>query len=234
MQCEPWPIDPTCLPDDWPEDQETVDRLLLIASEMLHAASGRTVGVCRYRVRPCRSGDSDLCQGICGCAPVCWVRIGQGQVQCVERIRINGETLPRSAWRLYSDGTVALAHGWCFPPCQDLSLDATEPGTWEITYLEGSPVTPLASRAVTALVAELARECARRCGVPSRRLQSGTVEGESFQYTGPDGQVSAAYLSIPEVDDWLQVVNPFRAERQAAVFVADHRRPYRDIGGMEI
>lgn len=231
MQCEPWPIDETCLPDDWPTDQDVVDRLLLLASEMLHAASGRMVGICRYRVRPCRSDEGDLCQGVCGCAPVCYVRIGEGQVQCVERIRINGETLPRNAWRLYDDGTVVLTGGRCFPACQDLSRAASEPWTWEITYLEGSPVTPLASRAVTALVAGLARECGRQCGVPSNRLVAQNVEGSSYQYATQDGQPAAQYLSIGAVDDWLQVVNPFRSERQAAVFAAGMRRHYRDIGG---
>lgn len=229
--CEPWPLDETCVPDDWPTDPDVIDRFLPMASSMLWAASGRTVGQCRYTVRPCRSDQGDLCQGVCGCSPVCSIRVGNGQVTCVERIRIHGEHVPRQAWRLYSDGTIVLADGWCFPPCQDLSLDATMPGTWDITYLEGSPVTPLASRAVTALVAQLARECARQCGVSSRRLQSATMDGASYQYQPPDA-TAADYLSIPAVDDWLQTVNPFRAERQAAVFVADHHRPYRDIGGM--
>lgn len=232
MDCEPWPIDETCIPDDWPEDPDTVARLLSIASEILHAASGRTVGVCRYRVRPCKSDQGDLCQGICGCAPVCSVRIGQGQVQCVERIRIHGETLPRDAWRLYSDGTVVLTEGWCFPACQDLSRDASEPGTWDITYLEGAPVTPLGARAVTALVAELARECAAACGTTSRRLQSSNVEGESRVFDTENGL--GGYAGIPAVDDWINAVNPHRAARQAAVFSPDRHRPYRDIGGRQL
>ena len=232
MQCEPWPIDDTCLPEDWPEDPDTVARLLSIATEMLHAASGRTVGVCRYVVRPCRSDQGDPCQGVCGCAPVCSVRIGHGQVQCVERIRINGHVLPRDAWRLYSDGTVVLTGGRCFPACQDLSRAASEPGTWDITYLEGSPVTALGSRAVTALVAELARECATACGTTSRRLQSSSVEGESRVFDTENGL--GAYGGLPAVDDWIQAVNPYRAARQAAVFSPDRSRGWRDIGGMQL
>ena len=212
--CEPWPIDETCIPDDWPDDPATVDRLLHLATEILHAASGRTVGVCQYTVRPCRSVEEDLCQGVCGCAPACSVRVGHGQVQRIESIRLSGETLPEGAWRLYTDGTVVFADGWCPPPCQDLSLPASEPGTWEVTYWEGVPPTGLAARAVTAVMAQLARECAQACGVPSRRLEATNVEGESRTFAEDAG----VFAGLPEVDDWLAAVNPFGARRQAAVF----------------
>lgn len=227
MLCDPWPIDPDCIPEDWPEDPDVLARLLSIATEMLHAASGRTVGVCQYRVRPCKSDSGDLCQGICGCAPVCSVRIGEGQVQRVESILIDGEALPDDGWILYSDGTVVLTGGRCFPQCQDLSLPGTEPGTWEITYWEGNPPTPLAGRAVTALVAELARECATACGTTSRRLQSSNVEGESRVFD-TDGGIGA-YAGLPAVDDWLAVVNPNRATRQAAVFSPGKPKVWREV-----
>lgn len=227
MTCEPWPLDDTCIPGEWPQDPTVVERLRCIASDMLWAASGRTVGVCRYSIRPCDSDEGDLCQGVCGCAPVCSIRIGQGQVTAVERILIDGEAVPEDAWRLYAGGTLVLARGWCFPRCQDLSLPASEPGTWEITYLEGQEPSGLAARAMTAMVAELARECAAGCGVPTRRLASWTVEGASFN-TDMEGGDLGEFASIPQVDDWLAVVNPYRARRQAAVF-APGRREFRPV-----
>lgn len=227
--CARWPVDETCLPEDWPDDPDVVDRLVDMASQILWAASGRTVGTCRYTVRPCRADRGDLCQGVCGCAPVCSVHIGEGQVTAVEQILLHGEPVPETAWRLYAGGRLVLDHDWCFPACQDLSLPATEPGTWEITYLEGTPPSPLAARAVTALVAELARQCAAGCGTSSRRLTAWQVEGASYSVDPETAAVpGGAFAAIPAVDDWLSTVNPYGGRRQAAVF-GGRRRHYRHV-----
>lgn len=225
MQCEPWPLDESCLPDGWDVDDEVVEHFRLLASEILHGLSGRTVGVCRYAVRPCRSDMGDPCSGPCSCEPFCSVTVGKGQVQCVEAVRINGVYIPRSGWRAYSNGMVVLTDGRCFPACQDLSLAPSMPGTWEITYLEGTPVTPLASRAVTALVQEMVSECAAECGVPRRDLTQTNVEGQT--YTFADRKQFGA--SLPAVDDWLDTVNPYRSARQAAFFSPQHQPHWREI-----
>lgn len=227
MDCQPWPIDETCLPADWPEDDQVAAHFVQMASEILHALSGRTVGLCRYTVRPCRGEYDDPCEGPCGCAPVCRVTVGDGDVQCVEEVRIDGVVLPRSGWRVYAGGVVVLTQGRCFPQCQELDRGLGEPGTWGITYIAGQPVTPLGSRAVTLLAAELARECAQSCGQQTRNLQSISVEGETRIFDGENrwGHISA-------VEDWLDVVNPYRSRRQGRFYTPGQKTHWmeRQIG----
>lgn len=227
MDCEPWPIDDTCHDGALPEDPDVLSRLQAAASEILHVLSGRTVGLCRYRVRPCKADYDDPCQGVCGCAQVCSVWIGRGDVECVEAVRINGAYIPRTAWRLYDGGKLVLTPPYCFPPCQDLSRASSQVGTWEVTYLAGRRPGALAARAMGALVAALWRECESECATLDVRATSVTADGMTF--TREPGEWQRA--GIAAVDDFVEAVNPYRARRQLAVYSPDEPTVWTDIGG---
>lgn len=227
-QCEPWPLDPTCLPDDWPEDEEAAEILIRKATLVARAYSAWTVGRCRYTVRPCRPDQTDPCAGPCGCEPVCRVSLGsRGDIECVERITIDGEQIPRSGWRLYNGRVVVLTGGRCFPACQRLDLELDEPGTWAIRYVAGSRPGPLASAAMTAIAVAMAQDCARTCATPLRNLTGLSVDGASYQF---DGSARGSYRGLPEVEAWLDVVNPYRSMRQSAFIVPGERPVYIDNG----
>lgn len=218
-KCESWPLDPSCLPETWPTDPEVVAVLVEKATTIAHAMSARRVGRCRYTVRPCRDETRDPCDGPCGCGPICRVTIGDGDISCVEEVWIDGAKIPRSGWKFYNHRVVMLTGGRCFPGCQRLDLDLTEPGTWGVRYLVGQKPDSLASSAMTAIAVELARECAISCDVPMQNLTSMTVDGAT--YTFDPGGSGGFYGGLPQVDAWLDVVNPYRRRRRPVVVSPD-------------
>ena len=214
-------MDPTCLPDDWPDDPGVVDALMCSATDILRAASAYTVGLCRRTVRPCAPQATDVCDGPCGCDRVCQMYIGQRHVHAVEAVWVDGEQLPDDLYRLYDGNRLVFAPDACPPRCQRLDLPVTHLGTWGITYLEGYPPDALASRAATAIAVDLLRSCADRCRSDMRGVTATVVDGESRTY----GEATDVWQGLAEVTDWLDVVNPYRARRPALYIDPDHMPP---------
>lgn len=123
----------------------------------------------------------------------------------------------------------------CWPTCQDMSKPATEPGTFEVTYLRGKPVPEAGIWAAGLLACELIKACAPpaegcECRLPSN-VQSVVREGvsidmEAFVLGGGEG-VDFGRTGIPEVDLWLKTVNPFKRVAPSRVYSVDKRRPRR-------
>lgn len=118
----------------------------------------------------------------------------------------------------------------CWPTCQDMSKPATEPGTFEVTYLRGKPVPETGVWAAGLLACELIKACVPasegcECRLPSN-VQSVVREGvsidmEAFVLGGAGG------TGIPEVDLWLKTVNPRQQVAPSRVYSVDKRRPRR-------
>lgn len=226
--CEPWPLDPACLPEDWPTDPAAVDRIVGMATRIARAYSADAVGRCRYTVRPCKPPCDDPCDGPCSCGRVCQIDLGRRDITCVEAIYTDGDRLPATAWRLYNRGIVILTEGRCWPRCQRLDRDLSQPGTWGIRYVVGDAPDDLAVAAMTAIAVEIASWCGRDCGTPRRDLTSLAVDGASYQFDTDAAR--REFASLPQVAAWMDVVNPYRARRRLLVVDPDDLPVYVETG----
>lgn len=123
----------------------------------------------------------------------------------------------------------------CWPTCQDMSKPATEPGTFEVTYLRGKPVPEYGLWAAGLLACELIKACAPAgddcgCKLPSN-VQSVVREGVSIDMEafvlGGGQNAGFGRTGIPEVDLWLATVNPAKLTSRSRAYSPDKRTPRR-------
>lgn len=132
--------------------------------------------------------------------------------------------------RTYSSGSVG-----CWPTCQDMTLPATQPGTWDVQYLRGKPVPEFGLYAAGMFACELVKACLPDAGDCCRlpaNVQSIVREGvsmelEAFTLGGVDGKAEFGRTGIPEVDMWLTMVNPHRSTGPSRAYSPDRPRPRR-------
>ena len=100
------------------------------------------------------------------------------------------------------------------------------PGTWSVTYVQGSEPPPGGRIAAAMFACQIALN---RCGgdgcVLPQRLKQITREGVSMDFADPLEFLDRGEVGIYEVDLWLKSVNPHRLQRRAAVYRADDKRP---------
>lgn len=108
-----------------------------------------------------------------GCSPMSKIRLGGYPVRSITQVLIDGVDLPEfdvgtgaRNWRLdkwrylvrmNAPGDPAQPRWW--PGCQDLSLDADQPGTFEITYEWGQMVPELGRQAAMEIAQQLYLSC---------------------------------------------------------------------------
>lgn len=110
-------------------------------------------------------------------------------------------------WRLLTN-----AGGW--PCCQNLTVDASQPGTWSIDYTWGKPLPHGGKLAAITYTCHLAKQVAQgRKGVPDRATK---VDRQGVSYTiDPSELIKAGRTGVPAVDVWLGAVNPSGARRRS-------------------
>lgn len=236
MSCS-WSVDRSCLPvaqTDIDTQQQTDAENLAVA--VLWSLSGRQFGVCPVIARPCRQPCNGLLNewgyglpmGVpffpvwdggnwrnisCNCGPKCsWVApnvvhlVSSGQpIQDVTEVVIAGEVLPDDQYKLEGDLLYRIGADW---PHQDLTRPLDEPGTWSVTYTRGNPPPPGTAKLVGLLAQEFLAACSGgKCRLP-RRVQSVSRQGVSYQMIDPTSILKEGKTGIPEIDLWLQAVNP--------------------------
>jgi hypothetical protein len=248
--CTPWPIDPVCCPD-WPQNPEEWDdahrEAQMLATIELWRAVGGIIGLCRTFERPClddcnatvstwtgwmspyvRDGNwynngGCGCTGDCSCSRLCTVTL-QGPVYQIERVRIGGETLPESAWRVITGDRLARVDGGCWPTCQDLGVP-DEDG-FLVEYLRGIPPGPDAVRAVSLLACRKLADCppgTAGCGQLPSGVTQITREGISARFDG-DGD-NEFRSGVRFTDEWVASVNPFGLTERPSVWSPDVPEP---------
>lgn len=169
------------------------------------------------------------CTGGCTCAARCEVAI-PGPVAGITEVRVDGLVLDPSAYRLDLVRSVAVlvrTDGGCWPDCQDMDLDLTEPGTFAITYDQGVTV-PVAGRlAAGELAGEFAKACSGADCVLPQQLASLTRNGVEVQVADPVALFDQGLTGLANVDLWIKAVNPARRAQRSRVYSPDVRVPRR-------
>lgn len=178
------------------------------------------------------------CSGGCGCGPAAELQLPGPVWQDLSRdyphgrvyttdVFIDGVRLPDEAFRVL-DGGYLVPVGGAWPRWQDLARPAipepeTTPamlaGTWGVRYWRGYPVSAAGMLAVTQLSCELYKSCT---GDSSCKLPRGVtdIEREGVSYTLVDQQ-SDLLANMPDVQAWVNSVNPAGIKEQAFVVSPD-------------
>lgn len=199
MVCEPWPYEPTCLPDGWPaslaEMTPAQRSSYEFAVDLLDERTLRQFGVCEVFARPCSlrcavaSGFSRLAGGWfapmliagqvyngCGCEQVdaCGCGAAAARVRLdgpvVEIINVHVDGIVVDPAAYRVDGNVLVrTDGAAWPMRQNVNLPPSSDDTFEVQYRRGREVPAGGRRALAALMAELDKA---RCGDGTCRLPS--------------------------------------------------------------
>lgn len=197
-------------------DEQTA--ALDMATYLLWAWSGRRFGVCTQTFRPAPAADRGVCDDT-------WRGdrlILPGPVQTVEQVLVDGvELVEVDDWMLYGN-ELYRAGGELWPSTNDLSLPATEVGTWAVTVTRGIPV-PVAGEVAAGL---LARELlpsivgTSGCRLPSR-VQQVSREGVDMSLVDVAALLDAGRTGVREVDLFIAAVNPRRIVAPPGVWSPD-------------
>lgn len=249
----PWPIDSTCIPDDWDALPEPVKALsVALASNSLVALTARRVGGCPITIRPYSGmpdclpvmaaygvGVASWAPGIssagfwvnnCGCGPQsgysCAIKLPP-PVGRVDSVRLNGAEMDMDDFRVDSGNVlVYVGGGDCpFDAPQNLMLDDTQDGTWSVTYLNAIKPDLLAAQAAARLAFEFSLACTGN--VKRCRLPENVTTVVRLGVAMELGREMwpSGLTGIREVDAWLRSVNPDGRKQQARIYSPDLEPP---------
>lgn len=147
-----------------------------------------------------------------------------GPVDSIVSVTVDGETLDDDAYRVDNRTFLVRTDGKLWPTCQKLDARPSDPETFEVTYLWGTPVPKGGQVAATILACEMAKAAlGRECELP-QRVQSVTREGVSVAILDTFEGLEAGRTGIWLVDSWVTSVT--RSPRRSQVMSPD-TRPYR-------
>jgi hypothetical protein len=238
----------------------TFDEVAASAQSLLFELSGRHFsGLCAAEnVRPCRdncscfpfqrlayaSGGSRLLwtgsywgwggngSANCGCGCLSQVKLSGYPVQEITEVKIDGEIVPPSEYRLDEKRYLTRMNDTFWPSCQDLSLPDTEDGTFSVSYVYGTEPPAVAVSAAAQLACELYKECAGEvCAMPrgATRITRQGIVIEKLAFTNWAFRERTWRTGMPLVDAFLSAYNPAGIMRRP-VFWAPGRRYARPLG----
>lgn len=237
---------------DNPERVAMAQQCLNAAWELLFALTGRQFYLCPMVIRPCRTECCDpcsmsgprwtpalvggewinvscsRCKSGCSCTEVCEVRL-PGPIHSVEQVRLNGEIIPPTSYRVDDNYFLVRTDGeGCWPTCQNMSADASEEGTWEVSYTRGRPIPSAGLAALSELACELCKACVgdTTCCLPGR-VTSVNRQGVSFSVTDPVTVAKEGLTGLYLVDLWIRSVNPNGLMHRPVVLSPDMPMPRR-------
>lgn len=164
-----------------------------------------------------------VCPGACSCRAACEIPFPT-PVASVEEVKVDGVILASSAYRLdVFRGRTHLVRtdGECWPECQDMSLDDTEPGTLAVTYAPGEALPAAGAIAAGKLAGEFVKQCQGGACVLPDQLVSLSRNGVEVQVADPQALLDAGLTGHEEVDLWIRSVNPARLHSRSKAYSPD-------------
>jgi hypothetical protein len=152
-------------------------------------------------------------------------------VQIITEVKIDGDVVAPSSYRLDEGRFLTRLDGDHWPSCQDLSLADTEEGTFSVSYGYGASPPEIGIKAAAQLACELYKACSgEACALPARVTravrQGVTYEMNAFRF---DPIAKAWKTGLPLVDAFLNAYNPVGLLRRPTIW-APGRRYARPVG----
>lgn len=147
----------------------------------------------------------------CSCVPEVW--LGRSDIQGIAQVKIDGEVIAPSSYRLdQRRGMLVRTDGDRWPTCQAIHLDDDQPGTFSVSYWYGEQPTELAEKAAASLACQLWAACnnAGRCKLPKGTqqvvrggtvIQLGGLIAESLKKGATGVLVIDSFIAAYGVDD---------------------------------
>jgi hypothetical protein len=181
------------------------------------------------------------CGDSCGCGSESYVRLAGYPVQRIIEVKIGGEILDPSEYRLderrnlirLADTSTTPPTDRLWPVCQDLTLDDTEPGTFSIVYEWGMAPPELGKQAAAQLAVELWRAAPGNqgdCRLPNKVTQIVRQGITMDRVVGMADMLRSGATGLQLVDAFIALVNPQKARMRSAVFTPDVPRFGRQVG----
>lgn len=211
-------------------------RAVALAGQTMRLLTAFRVGGCPVTVRPCRAGCSERTwrtypvAGFSGSTPWfpvnlggSWLNIGcghaggcscslthevrlHGSPSVVTQVKIDGDVLPETSYRLDPGGRLVRLDGTGWPLCQNLDAPDTEEGTWSVSYVPGAPVDRTGAIAAGLLAGEYVKACTGGdCELPKTVTQ---IVRNGVQMTMAPGAFPNGKTGIQYVDAYLERWNP--------------------------
>ena len=222
--CEPWTTpERLCCPDLEPVDCVTGEPIPALYAwtdaELIDAASGMLFrqtchlfpGHCEVTIRPC--GYCACRRDHCSCGRYVFVDLQETYpIISVDEVLIDGVALDVGAYRIDDFHRLVRTDGACWPVCNDLTLEATEPGTFQVTYTAGRKPPIELQMAAAELACELKRACnGLDCRFPSN-VTSVTRQGVTMNIDALEAAVNGGVSGIAMVDATVRRYNCQRSK----------------------
>lgn len=155
----------------------------------------------------------------CSCSQLSEVVL-PGPVGSIQSVYIDGEILPRSAYRVDNGNRLVRLDGEAWPACQDMT--ASDQDGFSVTYYRGAAPNLMTRAAAGRLAAEFYKSCAGdSCQLPDNivRVSRG---GESYEFEPldfPEGKTG-----LREVDAVIRIYNPYGLRSAPTVTSPDVQR----------
>jgi hypothetical protein len=233
-----------------------------MATDYLWNWTDRMFGICEVSVRPCRGncaganrlfgstwssgkllptliGGSwyNLGCGTCGtddcsCPAMSSLKL-PGPVSSIVEVRQDGLLVPATSYRVDNGYYLVRLDGWAWPTCQNMTMDpATDPETFEVTYLRGVEVPAGGKAAATKLACEFAKSIATpsKCALPER-IKTITRDGVAVTLMDDFKDLESYKTGIWLIDSWVSsVMKPVRASSVRSVDIPHPRFRTRHNG----
>lgn len=150
------------------------------------------------------AGCSSACCGTSACAIVL-----RGPVYAIDEVRVDGETIPASAYRVdIANGAHLLVRidGECWPSCQTITAEPDEVGSFEVAYEIGEAIPAVLALAAGALACEYGKSLTGgACALPAKMTRL-SRQGVEIEVAPPDPASDRSGIKL--VDDVVAMLNP--------------------------
>lgn len=167
------------------------------------------------------------CVQACSCTFLERIQLPYPVAEVLE-VRVDGEVLAPEAYRVDNYKHLTRIDGGRWPACNDLNLDADQPGTWEVTARYGTEVPRLGQLAAGELATEIVKRCvgANGCRLPSTTVQRIDRQGVTKILFDADTAFRSGKIGLLYPDLFVSTFNPLNTGT-ASIFNIDGARTER-------
>lgn len=239
-----WPVDDEACEEFATFEEPIKEMAKALAAQSMRALTGYAVGGCPGTLRPCSvrcaAGSAHWhwsngtfmpvnvagtwINATCGCGWDCSHDGVQaitlpGWVASVQQVKIDGEVLDPTAYRVDDHRELVRTDGEPWPSGQNMGLPDSEVGTFSVTYMTGIEVDAVGARAAGLLACEFAKALAgKTCELPKSVV---TVVRQGITLTKTPGVFPDGLTGNLVVDAYTLRYNPYRSKQQSAVWSPD-------------